>query len=200
MKPDELVYQSHYSPLSRADLIKKVQQSMSEKRFKHVLGVEATALKLAELYNVDLELASIAALTHDYAKERPEQDFRQLIVSHDYPLELLEFGNEIWHGVVGAEIVAKELGITEPQILTAIRKHTTGASEMSLLDKVIYVADYIEPGRDFPVVEEARKIAFTNLDQAVAFETKHTLLHLINTQRKIYPRTLETYNSWVVAK
>lgn len=70
--------------------------------------------------------------------------------------------------------------------------------EMSPLVKVIYVADYVERGRNFPVVSTARELAFTDLDQAVAFETEQTLLYLIETKRKIYPRTLDTYNTWVV--
>lgn len=68
---------------------------------------------------------------------------------------------------------------------------------MSLLDKIIYVADYIEPGRSFPDVKEAREIAMIDLDEAVAFETKHTLAHLIAQEIKIYPKTIETYNHWV---
>ncbi|HBC4834740.1 TPA: bis(5'-nucleosyl)-tetraphosphatase (symmetrical) YqeK, partial [Enterococcus faecalis] len=86
----------------------------------------------------------------------------------------------------------------DEEILQAIRVHTTGAAKMSLLDKIIYVADYIEPGRDFPGVKEAREIALVDLDAAVAYETKHTLLHLIEQEHKIYPKTLETYNQWVV--
>ena len=87
--------------------------------------------------------------------------------------------------------------ITDEEILTAIRLHTTGAAEMNLLDKIIYVADYIEPGRNFPGVEDARVIAFSDLDQAVAFETKHTLAHLIESETPVYPKTIETYNRWV---
>ena len=68
---------------------------------------------------------------------------------------------------------------------------------MTLLDKIIYVADYIEPGRHFPGVEDARVIAFSDLDQAVAFETKHTLAHLIESETPVYPKTIETYNRWV---
>lgn len=198
-KPIELVYQENFCPCSRDELVEKIRQSMSLKRFEHVLRVEEMALELAALNGVNLEQASIAALTHDYAKERPDADFLALMTAGKYSSDLGEYGNEIWHGVVGAELVAKELGITEPLILEAIRKHTTGASEMTLLDQVIYVADYVERGRQFPQVEEARQLAFENLAEAVAFETKQTLLYLINTQRKIYPRTLETYNSWVVA-
>lgn len=93
--------------------------------------------------------------------------------------------------------MARELNISDEEILNAIRLHTTGAAEMTLLDKIIYVADYIEPGRSFPGVEDARVIALRDLDQAVAFETKHTLAHLIEAENPVYPKTIETYNRWV---
>ena len=138
-------YSEEYTGYSREILLQKIQMRMSEHRFKHVLGVEEMAIALAEKYGCSPEKASIAALTHDYAKERP-------------------------------------------------------AAKMSLLDKIIYVADYIEPGRVFPGVKEARELALIDLDEAVAFETKHTLAHLIEQEQQIYPKTIETYNRWVAQK
>nr|WP_317945720.1 bis(5'-nucleosyl)-tetraphosphatase (symmetrical) YqeK [Carnobacterium maltaromaticum] len=198
MTKSDIVYGNQYFRLDRISLLERVQMQMSERRFKHVLGVEEMAIALAGRYGASLEAASIAALTHDYAKERDSDEMREIIQREGFPLELLEYGNEIWHGPVGAYLVQKELGIDDEDILDAIRHHTVGASEMSLLEKIIYVADYIEPGRDFPGVAEARKLAITDLDAAVAFETKHTLLYLIEKNAKICPLTIATYNSWVV--
>ncbi|GMG69018.1 bis(5'-nucleosyl)-tetraphosphatase (symmetrical) YqeK [Tetragenococcus halophilus] len=189
-----------YDENTRATLLKKIKAAMSEKRFNHVLGVEKAALSLAERYGESKEKASIAALTHDYAKERSDSEFKQVIRDYDYDLDLLNWNNAIWHGLVGAQFVEKELGITDESILQAIRLHTTGASQMSLLDKIIYVADYIEAGRDIPGVEKARAIAKKDLDEAVAYETKHTLAHLIDINAPIYPKTIETYNRWVAKK
>jgi predicted HD superfamily hydrolase involved in NAD metabolism len=189
-----------YDAKQREWLLQEVQMHMSERRFKHVLGVEETAIALAGKYGASKVKASIAALTHDYAKERPDDEFQLIIQRDDYDLNLLHYGNAIWHGLVGASMVQRELKIEDEEILQAIRVHTTGAAEMSLLDKIIYVADYIEPGRNFPGVQEARELALVDLDMAVAYETKHTLLHLIEQEQKIYPKTLETYNHWVVKK
>ncbi|MDN6724205.1 MAG: bis(5'-nucleosyl)-tetraphosphatase (symmetrical) YqeK [Tetragenococcus halophilus] len=189
-----------YNENTRATLLEKIKAAMSEKRFNHVLGVEAAALSLAERYGESKEKVSIAALTHDYAKERSDSEFKQVIRDYDYDLDLLNWNNAIWHGLVGAQFVEKELGITDESILQAIRLHTTGASQMSLLDKIIYVADYIEAGRDIPGVEKARAIAKKDLDEAVAYETKHTLAHLIDINAPIYPKTIETYNRWVAKK
>lgn len=198
MAKTELIYSEAFSPHTRDVLLGKVSAQMSAKRFAHVLRVEEMALELCELYKGDPEKVSIAALTHDYAKERSDDEMIQVIKDNQLSDELIPFGNAIWHGVAGAELVRAELGITDEDILNAIRYHTTGAKEMSLLSKIIYVADYVERGRDFPVVAEARKIALSDLDEAVAFETKQTLLYLVKQEALIYPKTLETYNHWVV--
>lgn len=196
----ELVYSTSVCPVSRQQLIELMKKSLSEKRFNHILRVEEMALKLAEQTGESLEKASIAALVHDYAKERPDSEMIQLIKSGNFDQELIQYGNAIWHGILGAELIESELGITDSAIKSAVRLHTTGAKEMSLLDKIIYVADYIELGRVFPIVEEARKLAFADLDQAVAFETYHVLLYLMERNLKIYPKTVETYNQWVAKK
>ena len=190
-------YSEEYTGYTREILMQKIQMRMSERRFKHVLGVEEMAIALAEKYGCSPEKASIAALTHDYAKERPDDEFILVIKRDGYDTALLDYGNAIWHGVVGASFVERELSITDEEILHAIRVHTTGAAKMSLLDNIIYVADYIEPGRVFPGVKEARERALIDLDEVVAFETKHTLAHLIEQEQQIYPKTIETYNRWV---
>ncbi|MHC5267959.1 bis(5'-nucleosyl)-tetraphosphatase (symmetrical) YqeK [Enterococcus sp. LJL98] len=182
---------------TRIQLMQKVQMQMSEVRFKHVLGVEQTAVALAEKYGCSVKKASIAALVHDYAKERSDDEFRSLIEEKNFDPALLQWGNAIWHGIIGAYLVEHELGIQDEEILQAVRVHTTGAKEMSVLDKILYVADYIEPGRTFPGVAKARTLAEVDLDQAVAYETQQTLLYLIERKYPIYPKTIETYNRWV---
>ena len=111
--------------------------------------------------------------------------------------DLLNWNNFIWHGVVGAEIIKDELKITDDTILNAVRHHTVGAPQMSTLDQIVYVADFIEAGRDFPGVSEAREIAAKDLTAAVSFETKHTLLYLLNGNKTIYPAAILTYNAYV---
>ena len=133
----ELVYSKQYTDLTREDLMQKVSEQMSDKRFQHVLRVEKKALELANNYQIDKEKASIAALTHDYAKERPDEEMIDIIQNEGFSRELLEYGNAIWHGILGAYLVKIELGITDQEILDAITIHTTGAKEMSDLAKVI---------------------------------------------------------------
>lgn len=199
-KAEKLIYSNRFISLTRDELAAKVEQQMSKKRFKHVLGVEETAVELAGKYGVSEEAASIAALFHDYAKQRPDDEMRALIMQSDLPNDLLDYGNNIWHGPCAAEIVKSEFQLTNEDILNAVRNHTVGRSEMSLLEQVIYVADYIEPGRSFPGVEVAREKAADSLQKAVVYETYHTLKHLIETKKVIYPQALATFNTWVANK
>ena len=192
-------YQKHYYAGSRKELIAKVKEQVSEKRFKHILGVEQAALELARANDYELEKASVAALVHDYAKERSDSEFKALIVQTGLEQDLLNWNNFIWHGVVGAEIIKKELKITDEEILNAVRRHTVGAKEMTMLDQIVYVADCIEPGRDFPGVDQARQLAAESLRAAVEFETKHTLLYLMNNDKTIYPAAILTYNAYVAS-
>lgn len=195
-----IVYTSDIYSGTRAELISKIKQAVSSKRFQHILGVEKSALDLAKKNNYSLEKASIAALVHDYAKERTDQEFKEAILKFDLSSDLLNWNNFIWHGVVGAEFIRTELGIEDEEILNAVRRHTVGDIEMTTLDQIVYVADYIEEGRDFPGVKEARLIAAENLKAAVSFETKHTLQFLIENNKVIYPAAILTYNQWVAGK
>lgn len=182
---------------SRADLLARLEQVMSRKRLQHVLGVEQTARALALTHGYDPERAGLAALLHDYAKELPDQGFLDLIAEHQLDPDLKVWGNNVWHGLVGIYQIQKDLGITDPELLRAIEVHTVGSAEMSLLDKIVYMADYIEPGRDFPGVEIARELANSDLNQAVAYATARTVSHLANQGVAIYPQTLETYNAYI---
>lgn len=193
----ELVYNKSYIPMTRSELIDRLKKALKDKRFQHVLRVEETAVKLAEQYGVDVEKASIAGLCHDYAKQRPDEDFIAEIKKKGLNPLLLDYGNAIWHGVVGAELIKDELGIWDEDILNAVRHHTTGAPVMTKLEQVIYMADYIEPGRDFTGVKKARVITAANLQAGVAYQTKHTLAYLIENGKPVYPKTIDTYNAWV---
>lgn len=194
---EELIYNKSYIPMTRSELIDHLEKALKDKRFQHVLRVEETAVKLAEQYGVDVEKASIAGLCHDYAKQRPDEDFIAEIKKKGLNPLLLDYGNAIWHGVVGAELIKDELGIWDEDILNAVRHHTTGTPVMTKLEQVIYMADYIEPGRDFVGVKKARVITAANLQAGVAYQTKHTLAYLIENGKPVYPKTIDTYNAWV---
>ena len=186
-----------YVGITRDQLLVKMQQLLPEKRLKHCLGVEQTAIELAERFGVDREKAGLAGLLHDYAKKLSDEEFLALIDKYDLAPKLKDWGNNVWHGLVGVYKIREDLGLSDPEILRSIEIHTVGSAQMSDLDKVVYVADYIEPNRDFPGVEEAREIACISLNRAVAYETAHTVEYLAHQGLPIFPQTLETYNAYV---
>ena len=188
---------SDYINCNRDDLLGKMAELLPEKRLTHCLGVEKAARELAQRFGVDEEKAGLAGLLHDYAKKLSDQEFLDLIDQYQLDPDLKNWGNNIWHGMVGIYKIQEDLNLQDPEILRAIEIHTIGASQMTDLDKVIYVADYIEHNRAFPGVDEARDIAKQSLNQAVAYETARTVEHLAHQGLPIYPQTIETYNAFM---
>ena len=170
---------------------------LPEKRLTHCLGVERAAIELAQRFGVDTEKAGLAGLLHDYAKKLSDQEFLELIDRYQLDSDLKNWGNNVWHGMVGIYKIQEDLDLHDSEILRAIEIHTVGAGQMTYLDKIIYVADYIEHNRVFPGVDVAREIASLSLDKAVAYETARTVEHLAHQGFPIYPQTLETYNAFV---
>lgn len=194
----EIQFKETFSSLTSDELVAKEKANMDAKRFEHCIGVSETSRKLARLNNYDEDKAALAGFIHDYAKQIPNERFIEVIKTEGFDLDLLNYNRAIWHGIVGTYFIQKDLKITDPEILTAIKRHTTGDVEMSTLDKIVFVADFIEPHRDFPGVEEARKISFKDLDAGVGYELAHTLEFLVKNRQKIYPKTLEAYNTWAI--
>lgn len=192
-----LTYEKDYINLSRKDLINKISNKLSKSRFEHVLRVEKAAINLAKRYEGDVEKVSIAALLHDIAKEQADEEMHDLIISENLNLDLLQYSNEIWHGPVGAVIAKREFGVNNESILDSIRQHTVGSRNMTLTAQIIFVADYIEEGRSFPKVKEARSLAKKSLKKAIKYKLSETIKYLIKLEEKIYPETIESYNGWI---
>lgn len=194
----DLFFKETYSPLSSDEIVAKEKANMDDKRFQHCVRVSETAKKLARLNNYSENKAALAGFVHDYAKQVPVEEYRKVIKNENFDQDLLNWNRAIWHGIVGTYFIKKDLKITDPEILQAVRRHTTADIEMTTLDKIVFMADFIEPGRDFPGVDEARKITYNDLDEGVGYQLAHTLEFLIEQRNKIYPRTLEAYNVWSV--
>ena len=158
-----------------------LKNNLIENRYIHVLGVVETAIKLAQINEVDEKKAEIAALAHDIAKNMTIYELKEIIDKNNIELSYDEEENqEIWHSIVGP-IVAKEVfKIEDEEILSAMRWHTTGKENMSKLDKVIYMADMIEPNRNFKGVDVLRRETFKDLDNGVLQGLNHTIKYLLN--------------------
>jgi predicted HD superfamily hydrolase involved in NAD metabolism len=176
-----------------------VEGLLAEKRFQHTLRVAKTAIKLAESYGGNPEKAEIAAILHDLAKYFDLEKMKEWMATHsEIPTDFLHFHPELWHAPVGAVYAREELSVLDQDILNAITYHTTGREGMSLLEKIIFLADYIEPGRQFPGVEEVRGLAERDLDKAVAKALKNTIEFLLSRSQPIYPDTIHAYNAFIL--
>jgi predicted HD superfamily hydrolase involved in NAD metabolism len=183
--------------MERNEALKVVKEQLTEHRYQHTLGVMETAITLAKQYGADVKKAELAAIFHDYAKFRPKDEMKNIIISQGFPEDLLAFNAELWHAPVGTYLVETEVGITDRDILDAICYHTSGRPGMTLLEKIIYLADYIEPGRHFPGVEEVREMAKENLDKAVLKAVQNTISFLMKKNQTVYPDSFYTYNDLV---
>lgn len=183
--------------MKREQALAIVKDQLTESRYIHTVGVMETAITLAKTYNADAKKAELAAIFHDYAKYRPIEEMRLIIIEQQMPKELLSFHSELWHAPVGTYLVEKEVGIKDSEVLSAIKYHTTGRANMTLLEKIIFVADYIEPGRSFPGVEGVRKIANENINRAAVQALRNTVTFLMSRNATVYPDTINAYNDLV---
>jgi len=165
-----------------------------EKRRPHVLGCAAEAVRLAERWGTDAELAETAALLHDCTKAENLDGQLKMCEKYGIIIGEAEFASPgILHAMTG-EALARERFSPPEEVLSAIRWHTTGRPDMSLLEKIIFLADLIEPTRDFPSIAEIRVLAYENLDTALKTGVAGILKMLIDERKPIYPATIETYN------
>ncbi|WP_163526418.1 bis(5'-nucleosyl)-tetraphosphatase (symmetrical) YqeK [Halobacillus ihumii] len=187
--------------LSCKELLEFVQPHLTKTRYEHTVRVTETALILADRFGSNPELTEKAAILHDYAKYKPKEDMERWIISdRRLPKDLLNHHHELWHGPVGAIMLEKEIGLADTDIKSAIACHTSGKKNMSVMDKVVFLADYIEPGRGFSGVEEVRETAEANLDQACLQALSNTIQFLTNKSRSVYPDTIHAYNDLLEIK
>lgn len=176
-------------------LRKHMEKVQDEKRYEHTLGVAFTATSLAMRYNADIKKAQIAGLLHDCAKCMTNEERISLCNKNKIRITEIEYANPfLLHAKVGAFLAKEKYNVTDPEILSAICYHTTGRPQMTLLEKIIYIADYIEPGRKTaPNLDEVRHLAFENLDEALYKILSDTLDYLQDGEQKVDPMTAKTY-------
>lgn len=182
---------------SRDELIQAVSSQMPAKRWEHTKGVMETAVILADRFGADPVKAELAAILHDVAKYWPVQKLQQMMVEHALSEELLHYDKQLWHAEVGAFVAEHEYGVTDTDVLNAIRYHTSGRVGMTLLDKVVCLADYMEPGRDFPGVNNIRDLANHSLEEALAAGFDSTIGHLLSRRQIIFPLTVLARNDLI---
>lgn len=174
---------------------RKLERKLKPDRYEHTLGVMYTASSLAMRYGEDIRNALLAGLLHDCAKFCSGKE--QMKLCDEYGIRLTESEVKmpaLIHARLGAYLAEHEYGINEQDILGAVNYHTTGRPDMTLLEKIVYIADYIEPGRmEIPGLTRVRKAAFTDIDKAVALSAGSTISYLKGARREIDPMTVKTY-------
>ena len=172
-----------------------LKENLVEKRYIHTLGVVKTAKELAEINGISEEKAEIAALAHDVAKNLSKEKMKEMMKENNITISELEENNSnLWHSIIAPIEAKAKLGIEDEEILDSIRWHTTGKENMSVLAKIIYIADMIEPNRNFNGIEDIRKVTFDNLDAGVYSGLTHNIEFLLTKNLLIDENTIKARN------
>lgn len=173
----------------------ELEKKVNQNRFIHSLEVADFAKKLALRFGANSEKAEIAGILHDYCKDWDSYKLADFIKkSKDLPSDLLEYSEELWHGPVASIVIQDELNISDEEIINSIRYHTTGRENMSVLEKIICLSDYIEPNRQFEGVNRIRILAEKDLDKAMLATYDGAIRFLLKKKSKIYYLTIEARN------
>ncbi len=176
---------------------KEILERLKGYRYEHTLGCEKAAKKLAERFGGDVEKSAFAAILHDITKHISPQEQLKLCEKYGIiPCKVERMEPKVLHGKTAAAIAKEEYGAPE-DVCSAIACHTTGKKDMTLLDKILYLADYIEDTRDFKGVEKARKLAKNDIDKALLYCYEQTLGDLIEREKLIHGDTVAAYNDLV---
>ena len=175
--------------------------ALSEYRRVHSLNVSKEAVRFAEKYGADVEKARLAGLLHDVTKETDGDKQLQIIEKGGIILSETEKRSpKLWHAISGACYVRDVLGIDDPDIFNAIRFHTTARAGMSVLEKVVFLADFTSAERDYPDIDIIREHAENSLEEGMLYGLKFTLSRLIGRGNLVSPDALAAYNEILLSE
>ena len=175
-------------------LIEFLKKHIDEKRIRHSANTAREAVALAKKYGADEKKAYVAGMAHDVAKGQCRYGFKKLAQEYGIEIDDYERKNpELAHGKLGAQMVSTELGIKDEDILSAIQWHTTGRADMSMLEKIIYIADIIEPERKFEGIDAIRCLAYENIDAAMVLALEKVMKFVHSKGFALHPKSIEAY-------
>lgn len=177
-----------------------LKRRLSKHRYEHSLNVSYEAVRLAKLYGADEEKAELAGLLHDVAKETSGKEQMKLIKAMGYPVcpELMA-AQKVWHAPAGAAYARLKLEIEDEDVLNAIRYHTTARAGMSLLEKIVYLADYTSAERAYSGVEDMRRLVDESLEAAMKYALRYEIANQATKGQAIIPDTFMAYNETVLS-
>ena len=178
------------------EIEKYLKSKLTPERYTHVLSVRELALDLAKKYGADLRQVNLAVLLHDCAKWMRTSELYETAANHGIQLDEIEHHNpSLLHALIGVEFAVSHFDVDNPEILNAIRIHTTGSGKMTLIDKILYVADFAEPKRNHVEAHSVRELAYQDLNKAVFEVSRYKIEHLLAKGVLIHPHTIDAYNS-----
>ena len=178
------------------EIEKYLKSKLTPERYTHVLSVRELALDLAKKYGADLRQVNLAVLLHDCAKWMRTSKQYETAANHGIQLDEIELHNpSLLHALIGVEFAVSHFDVDNPEILNAIRIHTTGSGKMTLIDKILYVADFAEPKRNHVEAHSVRELAYQDLNKAVFEVSRYKIEHLLAKGVLIHPYTIDAYNS-----
>lgn len=181
------------------DYEKIIRPRLKDARFEHSKNVSKEAVRLAKKYGADVEKAAVAGILHDITKETPNEEQLEIMKRAGIRLSPLEENSpKLWHAISGSGYIKTELGIEDEDILNAVRYHTTARGGMSLLEKVIFIADFTSAERDYDGVDKIRKAADKSLEDAMLAGLSFSIEDLAHRHLAIAEDTVDAYNEIVV--
>lgn len=182
-------------------IVEILRRRLKPKRFVHSLAVSEEAARLARRYGADPVKAKTAGLLHDIMKNTPPAEQLQILAEFGILLNDVERGAEkLYHAMSGAAFIEHILGIHDREILDAVRYHTTARAGMSVLEKVLYLADFTSADRDYDDVDEMRRLVDVGMDEAMVYALTYTIRELLDRGGAIHPDTLAAYNEQMLAR
>lgn len=171
---------------------------LKEKRYIHSLAVADEAKRLALKYGCDAEKAYLAGLLHDITKNTSREEQLKILDSFGIMLDGISKNSEkLWHAVSGAAYIEYVLGITDKDIINAVRYHTTAKRDMSRFEAVLYLADFTSLDRDYDDVEVMRELVNKSMESAMEYALSYTVCELVEKKSQIHPDTMDAYNQIV---
>ncbi|MEE1238785.1 MAG: bis(5'-nucleosyl)-tetraphosphatase (symmetrical) YqeK [Acutalibacteraceae bacterium] len=176
-----------------------LQKRLNEKRYYHSLCVADEAKRLAEKYGGNPDKAYLSGLLHDITKNAPDEEHLQIFKEFGIILtDIEQNAKKLWHAMSGALYVKNILEINDPEIIDAVRYHTTAKAKMSLLAKILYLADFTSIDRDYEDVDVIREYVDESLEKAFIYALQYSITDLVNQGRAVHPDTVEAYNQAVL--
>ena len=178
-----------------------MRERLTKKRYIHSLNVADESRKLAKKWSVDQDTAYLAGLLHDICKDIPQKEQKDMVDKSSFSVDTVElFSPPLWHAIAGAWYAENILGITDKNIINAIRYHTVSRAGMSRLEEIIYIADLISIDRNYKDAERMRRLAYTNLDRTMLEAIKYSIIYVVNKGSKLPSSTIEAYNQYTLVK